>query len=171
MYILTAVVVIIIVVAGVAAYIFLYSGGDGGNGGNGNGGETVYTVANATSLKFNVDITDPDNVTAKYTLAGKNLGTAEIWLRVDIEGEGATYSYIMFAGNQTSFANLDGTWAESDFAVDWPGWSVEWTAYVTNLASWSGTGNYSYTDAGGNSIVISNIQVQAVLADSLFQPT
>ncbi|HII85510.1 TPA: hypothetical protein HA273_02820 [Candidatus Bathyarchaeota archaeon] len=164
MYILVAVVAVVIVVAGVAWYVFYYNPG-------GNGGDTIYTVGNATRLKYDVALTDPDGVTGTYMFAGSNLDTADVMLRVDIEGDGATYSYIMFAGNQTSWANLDGTWVESDFATDWTAWGNQWSAYVTELDNnWSGSGSYNYTDSEGNSVVISDIQVQPDIDDSIFQP-
>ncbi len=51
MYALVAVVVIIVVVVAVAgAYVLMNSGGGGG------GGDT-YTVANATSLQYNAEVT------------------------------------------------------------------------------------------------------------------
>jgi len=165
MYILVAALVIVIVVAGIGIYLYMGTGGGGGGGG---GGENTYTVSNATSVQYSVNFTDPDGVTGIYKFSGKDI-TGNLTLRVDIEGGGTTYSYIMNSTAEMSWANLDGTWAESDFATDWASWGTQWTTYLDKLKNnWSGTGDYSYTDADGNAILIYNISTSS-LPDSLFQ--
>jgi hypothetical protein len=172
MYILVGVLVIIIVAAGVGIYLFMGTGGEGGGNGGGETPVDTYTVANATSLQFDVNITT-SGVVGTYNFAAKNLNSSDILLRVDsnpVVSDGTIYSNIMYASNQTAYSNATGTWAVSDFATDWPTWSTEFENYKTQLTSnWSGTGDLSYTDASENAIVIFNIKVQPSLPDSLFQ--
>jgi len=168
MYIVVAVVVIVIIAAIAGAYVLMNPGGGGGGGG---GNETVYNMGNATSLQFNLNLTAADGTSGTYKFAGRNLGTATLMLRVDVEGGGTVYSYIMFAGNQTAWNNATGTWAQSDFATDWPTWSSQFEGYVTHNKDWkTGDGDITYTDSG-NSIKITGIVINPTLADSLFTPS
>jgi hypothetical protein len=166
--VIVAIVVIVVVIAGIAVYV-LYSGTGGENGGN--GGETVITVENATSLQYDADVTS-QGATITYKLAGKNLGTENLVIRIDLlGGEAGNYSYILNAGAQSAWAAVNDEWTDvsSDFAAQWQSWGTEWTNYVTNLKEWSGTGEYTYT-AEGVSVRIYNISLNPTLADSLFQP-
>ncbi len=168
MYIVVAAVVIIIVIASVAAYVFLYSpsGSDGGDG----GGNELVTMGNATSLQYNVNVTDTSGTTGVYMFAGNNLGTANIMLRVDVVGGDTIYSYLLFAGNQTSWNNATGTWAAGTFVDDWTTWSTQFEGYIDHNEDWkAGDSDITYT-ADGNSIVIYDISINPTLADSFFQP-
>jgi hypothetical protein len=170
MYILVAVLVIIIVVAGVVVYYYYGTGGGGG----GETPTTVYTMGNATSLQYTVNLTDPTGL-GIYMFAGKGLGTADIWLRVDavpVVSEGTTYSTIMYAGNQTSWTNATGTWMVSDFATDWgTTWSPQWSSYIDHNANWmAGDGDISYSDSSGNDVLIYGIAINPTLSDALFTP-
>jgi hypothetical protein len=174
MYILVAVVVIIIVVAAVAAYVFVIQP-SGGGGGGGGGEETVYTLGNATSVQFDVNLTIAGSL-GTYNFAGKNLNSStNLLLRVEanpVVSEGTVYSYIFYAGNETTMNNATGTWAEGTFATDWPTWSGEFFGYVDHNPNWmTGDGNISYTDADGNTVLIYNIVLNPTLPDSMFQPT
>jgi hypothetical protein len=94
-------------------------------------------------------------------------------LRIDLlGGEAGNYSYILNGGNQTAWAAVNGEWTDitSEFNAQWTSWGTMWTGHVNNLANWSGTGDYTYTDANGDSITIFNITVNPTLPDSLFQP-
>jgi hypothetical protein len=167
---IVAIVVVVVVIAGIAVYV-LYSGTGGENGGNGNGGEDVYTVENATSLQYDADVTTQGQ-TFTYKLAGKNLGTENMKLRIDLlGGETGNYSYILNAGDETAWAAVNGEWTDmtTDFAAQWQAWGTEWTNYINNLKNWSGTGEYTYT-AEGVSVRVYNISLNPSLADSLFQP-
>jgi hypothetical protein len=177
MYILVAVVVIIIIVAAVVAYVYLYQPSGEGGGGGGGGGETVYTISNATSLSFDVNLTIAGSL-GTYTFQGKDLQSHDLMLRVDTQPDTAvdtTYSYIFFAGNETAYSATDnGAWTESsDFQTDWTTWSTQFFGYVNHDATWvSGDGDQSYTDSTlGGDVVISNIQINPTLADSIFTPT
>jgi hypothetical protein len=169
-YIIVAVLVIIIVVAGVVVYYYMGTGESGGGGGG--GGETVYTLGNATSVQYTVNLTDPTGV-GIYTFAGRNLGTADIELRVDatpVVGYD-TYSYIMFATNQTSYNNETGTWAAGNFTQDWGvTWSGQFEGYISHNADWmTGDSNISYHDSAGNEVLVYDIMINPSLPDSLFQ--
>ena len=174
MYIVVAAVVIIIVVAAVAAYVFLYMPSGGEN--NGGGGETVYTMGNATSLQFNVNITTSDGSIGTYLYSGKNLGetSTDILLRVDAEPDislDTTFSYIMYAANQTSYTNATGTWDVSSFATDWPTYSTLFEGYISHNENWmtGDTAPASYTDDAGNTILLYGIMINPSLDDSMFQ--
>ncbi len=166
---LVAVVVIIIIVAvGAGGYLLGWFGGGGGGGG---GSETVYNMGNATSLQYNLNLTAADGTSGIYKFAGKNLNTGTMMLRVDVIGGGTVYSYIMHAQNQTAWSNATGTWAQSDFATDWPTWSTQFEGYVAHNKDWkTGDSDIAYTDSG-NSIKIYDIVINPTLADSLFQPS
>ena len=164
MYILVAVLVIVIMVAGIGIYLYMGTGGGGGV-------ENTYTVANATSLQFEANVTS-QGTTITYKLAGKNLNSTNLTLRIDLlGGESGNYSYILNAGDETAWAAVNGEWTNvsSDFKNQWNSWGTEWTGYVNKLANWSGTGDYTYTAANGDSITVYNITVNPTLPDSLFQ--
>ena len=165
-YALVAVVVIIIVVAVVAgAYVLMNPSG---------GGENTYTVANATSLQYDADVT-AQGTTITYKFAGINLGTSNLTIRVDLlGGEAGNFSYILNGGEQKAWAKTDSTWTDvsSDFTNQWAGWGTEWTNNVNALGAWTtGSGDVTYTNANGDSILIYNISLNPTLADSLFQPS
>jgi hypothetical protein len=104
-WVIVGIVVIIIVVAGIAAYV-LYSGG----------GEETPTptptptsgspVADATSMRFDVNATvegakEIDHFTAK------NLGTSNVLLRVDqTDSQGNNFVYLMNETGQTVWADF-----------------------------------------------------------------
>jgi hypothetical protein len=164
---LIVVIIVVVVVIGAAAAYYVLSIGDG----NGNGGEDVITVANATSLQYDADVTSMGE-TIQYNWAGKNLGTEDLMIRVDLlGGEMGNFSYIMNAGEQTAWQNIVGTWEEADFAEQWASWGTAWTENLDELkADWSGTGDFTYTAENGDDITISNVSLNPELADSLFQP-
>lgn len=171
MILIAVVVIVIVVVGGIAAYYVMNSGNNNGNGGNGNG-DTV-NIEDASSLQFDADVTS-QGFTITYKLAGKNLGMANLKIRIDLlGGDAGNYIYILDAGEQKAWANADDTWTDvsSDFTAQWESWGTEWTNYVDNLANWTGTGDWSYTAPNGDSIRIYNISIDPVLPDSLFQPT
>ncbi len=166
MYILVAVLVIVIVVAGVVVYYYL---GTGGGGGGGETPTTVYTLGNATSVQFTVNSTAAD-VTTTIKFAGKSLDNMDLMLRADLETDGTVLSYVMF-GNQTSFNNETGTWAQSDFTTDWNNWNTnQFSAYRDHSPNWmTGDGDISYDEAG-SAIVVYNIVINPSIPDSFFVP-
>jgi FlaG/FlaF family flagellin (archaellin) len=161
MYVVVAVVVIAVVVVSVGAYVLLGLGGGGG-------GEEPLTVADATSLRFSTDGAFGGG-TATYRFSGKNLGTDDLMVRVDIESNGNDLVCILHVGEQKAWANTSGTFMEDNYAQDWADWGNQWTSYVARLQDWSeGDGNVTYT-VQGNSVTIYAIAINPTLEDSFFE--
>jgi hypothetical protein len=165
MYALVAVVLIIVVVAGIAgAYVLMNSGG-GGNSAN---------VANAKSLRYDVDVTYQGTTTLSK-FAGKNLNASDIMLRIDmIGGEAGNYTYIFNGGNKTAWQAFNGNWTDISTTYNdlmgTGGIGAKMTVHMDALVNWSGTGDYTYTDSVGTSYRIYNVAINPTLDNSLFQP-
>jgi hypothetical protein len=126
-------------------------------------------VADATTLTLSANVTSQGQTT-KYMWVGKDL-KAVLTLRVDF----VTYAYILDAGQQKSWMSIDSgaTWTTSTFATDWgsvdvPGFGNQWAEYVAELENWSGSGDYSYMNAAGETITLFNIVVNPTIDDSTF---
>jgi hypothetical protein len=162
MYIIVAVLIAVIVV-GVAGYMLL------NNGQNNNDTTPTPTpkpnVADATSLQFSANVTSQGQTT-EYTWYGTNLNSANEKLRVNF----VTYAYILDASKEKSWMSTDSgaTWTAGTFATDWNSWGTQWTAYASKLATWSGTGDVSYTNTAGEAIILFNIVVNPAIPDSTF---
>lgn len=165
-YIVVAVLVVVIVVAGAAAYVLLNNSGNGGQS------TPTVSVAVATNLQFNANVTS-QGTTVEYQWAGRDIHANNLTIRVDVlGGASGNYSYILDAGQQKSWSSTDNgvTWIVStDFAGDWNSWGPQWTGYLDNLANWSGSGDYSYTNAAGEAITLFNISVNPTIPVSTFQ--
>jgi hypothetical protein len=161
-YIIVAVLVIIIVV-GIAAYALLYNSGGGGT--TSPTPTPTVGVADATTLQFSANVTSQGQTT-EYKWYGKNIHSSNLTIRVDF----ANYVYIMDASQEKSWSSTDSgaTWTQGNFTADWISWSPLWTDYVDNLAHWSGSGNYAYTDSSGEAITLFNISVNPTIPDSTF---
>lgn len=165
-YALVAGVIVVVVIAIVGAYVLMNSGGGGG----------APTVASATSLQFNDDVTFGSTV-VMHTISAKNVNASNMMLRIDMpEGESGNYTYILNQGTQTAWQCENGTWTNvsNDFTNQWNTWVGEhklWTADVDHLINdWSGTGNCTYIgETYGGTHNIYNIVINPTLADSLFQ--
>lgn len=169
--VIVAVVIIIVVVAGIAVYV-LYMGG----------GEETPTptptsnpVADATSMRFDVNATVDGDLQINRVTA-KNLGTSDILLRVDqTDAQGNDFTYLMNQTGQTVWADFGAGF--DDYSSDWATYwdndligNVGLQSYLTALEDWSGTGDHEY-ESNGNSFVIYNIAVDPSLDDSAFQPS
>ena len=165
--VIVAIVVIAVVVIGVAAYYVLSSGG----------GEETPTptpsspVEGATSMRFDVNATvEGAKEIDRFTV--KNLGTSDILLRVDqTDAQGNNFVYIMNETGQTVWADFGAGFDEysSDWTTYWDNTligNVGLNTYMTALANWSGTGDYT-----GDSYVIYDIVVNPDIPDSAFEPT
>ena len=165
--VIVAIVVIAVVVIGVAAYYVLSSGG----------GEETPTptpsspVEGATSMRFDVNATvEGAKEIDRFTV--KNLGTSDILLRVDqTDAQGNNFVYIMNETGQTVWADFGAGFDEysSDWTTYWDNTligNVGLNTYMTALANWSGTGDYT-----GDSYVIYDIVVNPTIPDSAFEPT
>jgi hypothetical protein len=165
--VIVAIVVIAVVVIGVAAYYVLSSGG----------GEETPTptpsspVEGATSMRFDVNATvEGAKEIDRFTV--KNLGTSDILLRVDqTDAQGNDFVYIMNETGQTVWADFGAGF--DDYSSDWTTYwdntligNVGLNTYMTALANWSGTGDYT-----GDSYVIYDIVVNPTIPDSAFEPT
>jgi hypothetical protein len=166
-YALVAVVAIIVVVAA-GAYVLMNSGSSG----------ITYTVANATSLQYNAEVSYSGQFAASNSWAAKNVGTTDMVLRLDITGGASgNYSYILNGKDHTAWMAVNGTWTDvsSDFTNQWNTWvgpGKRWTSDLDALATnWSGIGEYTYTNSvSGTTMRIYNIAINPTLADSLFTP-
>ena len=168
-YVLFAVIIVIIVVVVAGAYVLMNSGGGGGV-------ENTYTVANATSLQFNDNVTFGSTY-SMHTISAKNVNASNMMLLIDISGgESGNYTYILNQGTQTAWQCVNGNWTNvsNDFTNQWNTYVGEhklWTTDVGHLINdWSGTGNYTYVGSTtGGTHNIYNVVINPTLADSLFQ--
>jgi hypothetical protein len=89
-----------------------------------------------------------------------------------VDSTGAEFIYLLNEAEQEAWAYWDGAWEDvsATFSTYWDMWDPTLDDYKTNLADWTGTGDYEYTDSSGSSIKVSNIVVNPTLEDSLFQP-
>jgi hypothetical protein len=166
--VIVGIVVIIIVVAGIAAYV-LYSGGEEASPTPTPSGSPVE---GATSMRFDVNATvDGAKEIDRFTV--KNLGTSNVLIRVDqTDAQGNNFIYLMNQTAQSAWADAMGTGFVDDsanFASYWDSTLIGKAAvdmYMTALADWSGTGDYT-----GDTYVIYDIVVDPTLDDSVFVPT
>jgi hypothetical protein len=164
-YIIVAVLVIIIVV-GVAAYALLYSGGGGGQSTPTPTPIATVSVANATTLTFSANVTSQGS-TIEYKWSGKNIHSSNITIRVDFAG----YSYLLDASKEKSWSSTNNgtTWTAGNFTKDWPVWGAIWQEDVDALVGhWSGSGDYSFTDAQHEAVTLFNIVVNPTIPASTF---
>lgn len=169
MYLIVAVLVIVIIIAGAAAYILMNNNGGGGTNPTPTPSPTLApTVVDATSLQFSVTETT-NGAALNYNFAAKNVNTTSEVMRMDIlGGSSGNYSYIINLGTSTSYLKVnDGAWTPSTFNTD-SNYIVAFSDYQTALINWNGhDATYTYSTASA-SIVISAIQVNPTLSDSLF---
>jgi len=155
MYILVAVLVVVIVVGGVAAYVLMTPGGDNGNG----NGEETPNVADASSLQFNVEDT-----TGTYKYSTKNMDSDTL-LRMEYLDEEYGFVVIIDNGEEKAWSTMTGEWAEENFETTCTDWYPVWEDYVDSLADWT-DGEWISED---ETVRIYDIEVNPELEDSLFQ--
>jgi len=164
-------IVVIIVVAAVAAGVYFATQNTGGGGSATPTPTASPSVSSASSLQFSVDIESGD-AAGTYTYKAKNIGESTMKIRIDMSISGMDFVYIVNGEEQKSWTYMSGTWTENtDFTADWDSWGVALTGYKEDLANWTGSGDYTYSDSEGNSIKIYAITVNPTLEDSLFEPT
>jgi hypothetical protein len=165
---IVAIVIIIVAVVGVAAYVLLTQ-----NAGTPEETPTptpTVGIADATALQFTVSITHSDGGDPEsYTYYAKNIGSDDVAIRIDMDlGSAGTFSYIIDSGAQKSWMKMgDGAWTESSYSDDQGIYAVQLKDYMDTLIAAGGTADYTYT-SGDATIVISGIEVDPTLADSLF---
>jgi len=167
--IIVAIVAVVAVVAGVGIYVA--TRGDGGAGGGGGGGEGG--VAGATSLDFKVDVTYGGQTQTMRERA-RNIGTANMDLRVDINVVETTMSWILSGSQQQGWVYTGAQWMSFsdlgyDFSTYWSQYYSGFTTYENYLGNWT-EGEWSGT-FGGYAYRIYDIQVNPSLPDSVFQPS
>jgi hypothetical protein len=166
---IVAIVIIIVAVVGVAAYVLLTQ-----NAGTPEETPTptpTVGIADATSLQFTVSITHSDGGDPEsYTYYAKNIGSDDVAIRIDMDlGSSGKFSYIIDSGAQKSWMTMDegATWIEGVYSDDQGIYAVQLKDYMDTLIAAGGTADYTYT-SGDATIVISGIEVDPTLADSLF---
>jgi len=164
LYIVVAVLVIVIVV-GVAAAMLLNNGNNGTPSATPTPTPAPVDVATASTISFSANVTS-QGVTTEYKWQGRDIHSDNFTFRLDF----ATYAYIVNAGTEESWMSMDSgaTWTASDYATDLASWNSYWEEYLTNLTHWSGSGDYTYTNADGEAIVLFNITVNPTIADTVF---
>ncbi|MCW3983016.1 MAG: hypothetical protein NWE96_03370 [Candidatus Bathyarchaeota archaeon] len=134
-------------------------------------GTTTTGVSGANSLQFKVRLTENGQVKGTYTYMGKSIGTDNFSMRIEYTDADGDYIYI-FNGATKKAWTYDKEWVDiSDYyASQWSIWDNLWKGYTTSLASWAGTGDYTYTD-GTTTVRIYDISINPTLDDSLFVHT
>ncbi len=126
-------------------------------------------IAGANSLKYTVSLTENGVLQGTYTFQGKNSGTDNFMMRIDYtDNDGATI--FIFNGAQHKAWTYSGDeWVDISayYDLQFQTWNSLWQGYSTNLAAWTGLGDYSYT-SNGSTVRIYDIAVNPALDDSLF---
>jgi hypothetical protein len=130
-------------------------------------------VAGASSLQFSASMTNSSGASlGTYTYYAKNAGASNMMIRIEFaDPSGDNFVYIVNGALQQAWVESGGQWTDlsSAFTSQWSSWNSAFTGYKNSLASWSGAGDYTYTDPNGDTIRIYSISVNPSLADSLFQ--
>jgi hypothetical protein len=170
-WVVIGIIIVAVIVVGVVAYWALTNTG-GGEEGPTPTPTATSPVEGATSIGFKVNATIEGN-SEEYAFTAKNLGTSDIQLLVDeIDAQGNLFVYLYNQTAQTLWIQYEGAWTDSStsFATYWNGdqsaiiGDTALNSYVTELANWSGSGDYSYT-SNGNSYKIFDIIVNPPAAD------
>jgi hypothetical protein len=167
---LIAVVAVVAVVA-VAVGVYLATRGGGGGG-------TTTGVAEASSLRFSVDLTPLYSVHTKtYKFMIKNIGASNMMMHIEVTSTEGNFVYIVNGAQQKAWEYANGEWTDlsNSFSAQWNSWNSTWTDYRDYLLGkggigvWPGSGDWTYTAEDNSAVRIYNITVNPSLADSLFQ--
>jgi hypothetical protein len=182
MILLLLLIVFVVVAVGVAAYLLSQNPATSNNGGNPTATptgtpstssptptSTSVDIADATSLKYIVSVTENGVLQGSYTYQGKNAGTSNFMMRIDVTDSEGDTTLIFNGAQHKAWSYSGGEWTDiSDFYdLQFQTWDNLWSAYATNLQSWAGIGDYTYSD-GVNTVRIYDIAVNPSLPDSLF---
>ncbi len=126
-------------------------------------------VATATSLKYTVSLTENGVLKGTYTFQGKNLGTDNLMMRIDYTDNDGSTIFIFNGAQHKAWTYSGDQWVDISDYYDsqFQTWNSLWQGYSTNLAAWTGQGEYSYT-SNGSTVRIYDISVNPTLDDSLF---
>jgi hypothetical protein len=187
---IASIVIIIIVVAGIAAFVLSQNSNDPSDSTTPTATPTETAspssadsspdatntpttsstdVAGASSLKYTVSLTENGVLQGTYTFQGKNAGTDNFMMRIDYtDNDGAT-TFIFNGAQHKAWTFSGDEWVDiSDYYdLQFQTWDSLWQGYSTNLAAWTGLGDYSYS-SDGNTVRIYDIAVNPTLDDSLF---
>lgn len=134
---------------------------------------TGANVAGASSLQFTVSVTNSSGGSlGAYTYFAKNAGTNSQMVRIEFtDPSSGSFVYIVNGALQQVWVESDGQWTDlsSAYASQSSSWNSAFLGYKNSLATWSGLGDWTYTDTSGDTIRISNVSVNPSLPDSLFQ--
>jgi hypothetical protein len=134
---------------------------------------TGANVAGASSLQFTVSVTNSSGGSlGAYTYSAKNAGTNSQMVRIEFtDPSSGSFVYIVNGALQQVWVESDGQWTDlsSAYASQSSSWNSAFLGYKNSLATWSGLGDWTYTDTSGDTIRISNVSVNPSLPDSLFQ--
>ena len=134
---------------------------------------TGANVAGASSLQFTVSVTNSSGESlGAYTYYAKNAGTNNQMVRIEFtDPSSGSFVYIVNGALQQVWVESEGQWTDlsSAYASQSSSWNTAFLGYKNSLASWSGLGDWTYTDTSGDTIRISNVSVNPSLSDSLFQ--
>jgi hypothetical protein len=183
---IVAIIVIVIVVAGIAAYVLSQNANNPSNttptatpsaSPSSSSSPTATTtptssstgVSGASSLKYTVSLTENGVVQGTYTLQGKNSGTNNFMMRIDFTDSDGSTIFIFNGAQHKAWTYSGNEWTDISAYYDsqFQTWNSLWQGYNTNLAAWTGNGDYSYT-SGGSTVRIYDISVNPTLDDSLF---
>ncbi len=127
-------------------------------------------IASATSLSFKIDYTYGGQ-TYTYWERARNIGTANMDLRVDMTLDTTTMSYILSGSQQEGWYGTAGYWLSFsslgyDFSTYWSDYYGGFESYTGWLADWT-SGEWQGTVAG-ITYRIYDIQVNPTLGDEVF---
>jgi hypothetical protein len=130
-------------------------------------------IAGATSLQFTVAVTNSSGGSlGSYTYSVKNAGTSDQMVRIEFtDPSSGNLVYIVNSASQQVWVETNGQWTDlsSTYASQYSSWNSAFLGYKNNLTSWSGVGDWTYTDPNGDTVKITNVSVNPSLSDSLFQ--
>jgi hypothetical protein len=132
---------------------------------------TGANVAGASSLQFTVSVTNSSGGSVgSYTYFIKNAGTSSQMVRIEFTDPNGNFVYIVNSALQQVWVESDGQWTDlsSTYASQYSTWNSAFLGYKNSLTSWSGVGDWTYTDPNGDTVRITNVSVNPSLSDSLF---
>jgi hypothetical protein len=130
----------------------------------------TVTVGSASSLKFEVAITQNGLSQGSYVFYAKNIkDNNNIILRVEKTTDLSQSIYIVNAPQQKAWSCTNDQWTDvsSAYSIQYSAWYNAWHGYVQYLSLLSSGGSYSYTQ-DSTTYHITNIVVNPSLDDSLF---
>ena len=109
----------------------------------------------------------------QYTYYGKNTGTANFMMRMELTDDVGDLSIFVLNGvEKKAWSYSDGEWIDLSVGYDsqFDVYNSLWQGYADSLAGWNGIGDWDYS-VGNSGVRISGVVVNPVLSDSLFQPS